>query len=116
MAYLWREWDQWLHREGLRIVVLGVVAGALSVLRERGQREQKRGPDAPMHFGKIKKLVASRRLFEFLLRCVLAYIVYLSLLLPFVRPSRESEVWGLGTLFALAVGYAWTRVRSGRES
>jgi hypothetical protein len=86
------------------------------------QRRRRRWLDRPMPaepthqsiLGKLKKLMPSRRVSEFLLRCVLAYIVYLSLLLPFVRPSKESEVWGLGILFAIAVGYAWTRLR--RES
>jgi hypothetical protein len=91
-----------------------MMAVALSGLRERRSRLQERGRvpvDAPTQLGKLKRLMPSRKVFEFLLRCVVAYVVYLSLLLPFVRPSKESEVWGLGILFALVVGYAWTRLR-----
>ncbi len=118
VRYGWDALSQWAHREGFRLLGLAL---ALSLLRVSGPVARALADFfwtriwTTIHFRKLKKLVPSPKVFEFMLKCVLAYVVYLSLLLPFVRPSKESEVWSLGILFALVVGYAWTRLRSGRE-
>ena len=116
IAYAWHGWGaltEWVHHEGFSLVRPVIVIAMLSVLRGISKAiDTWKISWVPVQFSKLP----SRKVFDFLLRCVLAYIVYLSLLLPFVRPSKESEVWRLGILFALVVGYAWTRLRGGREA
>lgn len=58
----------------------------------------------------------AREAAKFAFNSTLVYAVYLAVALPFVSRAKESRVWILGIVFAVAVSYLWTRIKPQHRS